>query len=160
MEIERKFLVHLQIWESMDKPIGMKIRQGYLSTHPERTVRVRIQNKKAYLTIKGKSHYISREEFEYPIPLEDAEALLVLCRQPLIQKIRYEILYQGKLWEVDVFQGQHQGLVLAELELPAEDTPFAKPDWVAEEVSGKREYYNSYLSEHPGDPSKAGQNLI
>jgi adenylate cyclase len=152
MEIERKFLVHASKWATLEKPPGKTIRQGYLSTDPQRTVRVRIHGDKGFLTIKGKSHHISREEFEYPIPLRDAEALLLLCRQPLIQKVRYEIPFQEKIWEVDVFLEPHQGLVLAELELPAEDAPFSRPDWVSEEVSGRKEYYNSYLSEHPGDP--------
>lgn len=145
-EIERKFLVN-EGWQPQHE--GVRIAQGYLSSIPERTVRVRIKGDKGYLTVKGRNEGIRRLEFEYEIPCEDAEALLKLCEQPLIEKMRYLEAVGGFTWEVDVFAGANAGLCVAEIELPAVDTPFEKPDWAGQEVSGDARYYNSSLIRQP-----------
>lgn len=145
-EIERKFLVK-EGWRPQAN--GVRIAQGYLSTVPERTVRVRIKGEKGYLTVKGRNAGIRRAEYEYEIPLADAEEMLSLCEQPLIEKRRYLEPFGGFTWEVDVFAGANEGLIVAEIELPAEDTPFEKPAWLGAEVSGDARYYNSSLIRHP-----------
>ena len=145
-EIERKFRVQAD-WQPQGA--GVRIAQGYLCAVPERTVRVRVRGGRGYLTVKGKNEGISRAEFEYEVPLADAEAMLQLCEQPLIEKTRY-LLPQGELcWEVDVFAGANEGLIVAEIELPSPDTPFARPAWLGEEVSDDPRYYNSSLQRHP-----------
>lgn len=146
-EIERKFLVDTARWRPAGP--GVVFRQGYLSTHPERTVRVRIEGDAGKLTIKGQTAGISRLELEYPIPLADAEQLLALCERPLIEKVRHTELHAGKTWEIDVFGGDNEGLVVAELELPSEDEPYAAPPWVTEEVSHDPRYYNASLVRAP-----------
>ena len=145
-EIERKFLVQA-CWQPQDE--GMKIAQGYLSTVPERTVRVRIKGDKGYLTIKGKNQGISRAEFEYEIPVHDAEELLKLAEQPILSKTRYLEKHGNSLWEIDVFAGENQGLVVAEVELPDEQAEFSRPDWLGQEVSGDVRYYNANLIKTP-----------
>lgn len=148
VEIERKFLVVGDEWRSLAQ--GKRYRQGYLVTDPDRTVRVRIVDNHAYLTIKGKSTGISRAEFEYEIPLADAEELLdTLCLHPLIEKTRYQIPVDDLVWEVDEFAGENQGLIIAEVELEAEDQAIALPSWVGEDVSADPRYFNSYLSQYP-----------
>lgn len=146
VEIERKFLVR-EGWQPQHE--GVRIAQGYLSSVPERTVRVRIKGKKGYLTVKGRNEGIRRAEFEYEIPAADAEAMLKLCEQPPVEKTRYLEAYAGHTWEIDIFAGVNAGLRVAEIELPAEDTAFRKPDWAGREVSGDSRYYNSSLSHHP-----------
>lgn len=148
IEIERKFLVDQRgAWRSA--PVT-RFRQGYLSTAKERTVRVRTAGNQGYLTIKGTTQGATRLEYEYPIPLADAEQLLnELCEQPLIEKDRYKLNHQGLIWEIDEFFGENQGLILAEVELSSEDQPFAKPDWVREEVTEEPRYYNANLIKHP-----------
>lgn len=146
VEIERKFLVVGDGWRAAS---GVFYSQGYLNRDKARTVRVRIAGEQAFLTIKGVSVGASRAEFEYPIPLWDARELLALCEQPLIEKNRRKILYEGFVWEVDEFLGENLGLVVAEIELPAEDTIFARPDWVGEEVTEDVRYFNSNLSRTP-----------
>ena len=145
-EIERKFLVQAR-WKPQDE--GIKIAQGYLSTVPERTVRVRIKGDKGYLTIKGKNQGISRAEFEYEIPIGDAEDLLKLAEQPILSKTRYLEQHGNRLWEIDVFAGENQGLVVAEVELPDEQAEFSRPDWLGQEVSGDVRYYNANLIKKP-----------
>lgn len=145
-EIERKFLVK-DNWQPQGA--GIKIAQGYLSTVPERTVRVRIKDDKGYLTIKGKNEGISRAEFEYEIPLQDAEALLRLAEQPVLEKTRYLEKQGDFLWEIDVFAGDNEGLVVAEIELSTEETVFSRPSWLGEEVSGDVRYYNANLIKMP-----------
>ena len=145
-EIERKFLVRPS-WKPMDE--GAEIRQGYLCREKERTVRVRTKGRKAYLTVKGATEGITRREFEYEIPPEDAEEMLALCEPPLVEKVRHHDQVGDFLWEIDVFHGANEGLVLAEVELPSEDAPFQKPVWAAEEVSGDPRYYNANLIAHP-----------
>ncbi len=146
VEIERKFLVVGDAWR--DAP-AVCYSQGYLNRDKARTVRVRIAGEEAFLTIKGTSIGARRAEFEYPIPLWDARELLAMCEQPLIEKNRRKILHEGFIWEVDEFLGENLGLVVAEIELPSEDTAFAKPDWVGEEVTDDARYFNSNLSRVP-----------
>jgi len=146
-EIERKFLVDTRKWNPTDR--GTRLVQTYLSIDPNPTVRVRIAGEKAFLTIKGRTKTISRPEFEYEIPVNEAQELMTLAISSPVEKIRYKIMHEGFLWEVDIFSGKNEGLVIAELELESEDQPFPRPDWLLSEVSGDRRYYNSYLSEHP-----------
>ena len=146
-EIERKFLVKRELFKPTDE--GEYIAQGYLSSTPERTVRVRIKNHRGYLTIKGTNVRISRSEFEYEIPEADAEELLELCEPSIIVKRRHIINVEGSRWEVDIFEGDNAGLIVAEIELESEESEFAKPEWLGEEVSFDPRYYNSNLSKHP-----------
>lgn len=150
LEIERKFLVVSEAFkkEAFKKE---KIQQAYLSTHPERSVRVRTKADKAYLTIKGKSNTsgTTRFEWEKEISIQDAEALLKLCIPEIIKKNRYSIKMGKHVFEIDEFLDKNQGLILAEIELSEEDEDFIKPKWLGEEVTGKAQYYNAYLSEHP-----------
>ena len=145
-EIERKFLVQGTQWRN---DTGVRFSQGYLNRDKERTVRVRLAGRKAFLTIKGVTRGPSRTEFEYEIPMEDAEQLLKLCDGPIIEKTRYRIVHQGSTWEVDEFLGENAGLVIAEIELTSEDQPFSRPPWLGEEVTHDRRYYNSNLAGHP-----------
>ncbi|HZW20462.1 CYTH domain-containing protein [Noviherbaspirillum sp.] len=148
VEIERKFLVRGDGWRALGE--GVLLRQGYLSSAPERTVRVRVEGGAAMLTIKGRSTGATRSEWEYPIPIPDAQALLdALCERPLIEKKRYRIPFDGMVWEVDEFLGENAGLVVAEIELSAEDQAFSKPDWVGEEVTHDPRYFNSSLIRNP-----------
>lgn len=146
IEIERKFLVkNIDFLENLE---GEHIVQGFLNTDKERTVRVRIKGEKAFLTIKGISNKsgVSRFEWEKEISVEEAKMLMPLCEPYPIYKIRYNIDYKGFVFEVDVFEDRHKGLIIAEIELEHEDQIFEKPDWLGEEVTGDIRYYNSYLS--------------
>lgn len=148
-EIERKFLVDGDGWRAGDPP-GERIRQGYLASDPERSVRVRLSADAARLTVKGASRGAVRAEFEYPIPLEDAREMLdTLCSTPQIEKTRHRVEHAGHVWEVDCFHGANDGLVVAEIELPSEDAPFERPPWVGEEVTGDPRYLNANLVRHP-----------
>ncbi len=150
LEIERKYTVNNLIFERLKKlATGVDIRQGYLNTAPERTVRVRTKGEKGYLTIKGKTVGIERAEFEYEIPHSDALALLELCEPYLIEKTRYTLSENNMIWELDVFEGIHKGLIIAELELEDKDKIFNLPDWIDKEVSENPIYYNSALSKNP-----------
>lgn len=150
MEIERKFLVRPDHLQQLVKDLRPDlIRQGYLCSDPERTVRVRIKGDKGYLTIKGKTAGISRQEFEYTIPQDEAAALLRLCQGPLIEKHRYELTIKDQLWEIDEFFGDNAGLLLAEAELAHEQQPLEIPDWVEKEVTDDPRYYNAKLAVHP-----------
>lgn len=146
VEIERKFLVTGDAWRNGS---GVLYRQGYLNRDKGRTVRVRIAGDAAFLTIKGQSVGATRAEFEYPIPVADAQALLALCDGPLIEKTRYLVLHAGHQWEVDEFAGDNAGLVVAELELASEDEAFDSPAWLGEEVTHDARYFNSNLATHP-----------
>ncbi len=147
-EIERKFLVRGDYWRQ--EAAGQRLRQGYLSSDPERVVRVRSIDDKAWLTIKGQTRGISRSEYEYQIPPEDAASMLnELCLQPTIDKTRYRIALAGHVWEVDEFHGANRGLVVAEIELEDENEAFERPEWLGEEVSGDPRYFNSNLIAHP-----------
>jgi adenylate cyclase len=146
-EIERKFLVKGDGWRG---GAGVLYRQGYLSRAPRCTVRARVAGGKAFLTVKGESTGAVRSEFEYPIPVADAEEMLAtLSDGPVIEKHRYRIPQGELVWEVDEFLGANFGLVVAEIELPAADHPFEKPAWVGQEVTGDVRYYNSTLAQHP-----------
>ncbi len=148
IEIERKFLLVGEAWKKLAQ--GIRYRQGYLSTTKESTVRVRTIENTGYLTVKGESQGATRSEFEYEIPVEDANAMLdQLCAKPLIEKNRYKIKYEGFTWEVDEFFGENQGLVVAEVELESEDQTYAKPEWVGVEVTEDHRYFNSNLARHP-----------
>lgn len=143
IEIERKFLFDPQKVPPLGEP--KLIRQGYIPAEGA-TVRVRIMNAKAFLTLKGKAKKLVRSEFEYEIPLSDAEAILQeLCAKPLIEKKRYTLEYEGHRWELDVFEGDNEGLYLAEIELQSADERFAMPPWVLKEVSHDKRYYNANL---------------
>ena len=147
VEIERKFLVpDVGFLAGVE---GVPYRQGYLSTDADRTVRVRRAGAHAYVTIKGRSHGATRAEFEYEIPLDDADALLELCLAPIIEKVRHRVPHAGLVWEVDVFGGVNEGLVVAEVELPSEETVVDLPAWVGDEVTGDPRYYNANLIAHP-----------
>ena len=146
-EIERKFLVDLAAWRPRDA--GVHFKQGYLSSHPERVVRIRLHGESAKLTIKGITTGVTRAEFEYDVPVADAIALLALCEQPLIEKRRHVESYGGHAWEIDVFLGDNAGLVVAELELGSETETFECPAWLGEEVSGDPRYYNNNLIARP-----------
>ena len=159
-EIERKFLVKRERWRA-DAAGGIVLRQGYLSDDPVRVVRVRVAGDKAFLTIKGLTVGVERAEFEYEIPVDDANALLeTMCARPLIEKTRHRVDHDGHAWYVDVFAGENAGLMIAEIELPRPDTTFSLPDWADTEVSDDPRYFNSNLARHPycawgGDPGRA-----
>ena len=150
VEIGRKFRVRAG-WRP--DGAGEEIAQGYLSSVPERTVRVRLRGGRGYLTVKGKNggaDAARRAEFEYEIPAADARALLALAEPGVIEKERFLVpAADGHTWEVDIFHGENEGLVVAEIELGAEDEPFARPDWLADEVTGDARYYNSSLARTP-----------
>lgn len=149
IEIEKKFLVRDDAWRrSADD--GVRYRQGYLSDGGSASVRVRVGGDRAYLNIKSATLGIERSEYEYEIPLADAEEMLDrLCRKPLVEKTRYEVQNGPHVWEVDVFAGDNDGLVVAEIELSAADESFERPDWLGEEVSHDTRYYNVCLVDHP-----------
>ena len=147
-EIERKFLVSGEPWRETAE--GTRYRQGFLSTEPERTVRVRVAGPRGTITVKGKNIGARRAEFEYEIPVADAEQMLdTLCKRPLIEKVRYTLAIGPHTWEIDVFEGDNAGLVVAEIELSREDEAFERPDWVGNEVTDDPRYFNSNLVANP-----------
>ena len=145
-EIERKFLVNGTEWRQGS---GVRFSQGYLNRDKERTIRVRLADEQAFLTIKGLTTGASRAEFEYKIPVADAEQLLKLSDGPVIEKLRYTVTYKGFKWEVDEFLGENAGLVIAEVELEREDQPFERPGWLGREVTEDPRYFNSSLATNP-----------
>ncbi|QND82412.1 Uncharacterized protein ChrSV_0183 [Chromobacterium vaccinii] len=147
LEIERRFVVSGDGWRGLAPAV--QYRQGYLSVEKERTVRVRVVGEQAWLTLKSNISNVSRHEFEYPIPLADAQTIMAAMCPMVVDKLRHRIEHGGFVWEVDEFFGDNAGLVLAEIELPGEDTPFSKPDWVGEEVTEDGRYTNAYLSKNP-----------
>jgi len=148
IEIERKFLINGDDWRSLAK--GTVYRQGYLSTAKERTVRIRTIADKGFLTIKGISKGITRAEYEYEIPVQEAEKMLDdHCLKPLIEKKRYKIQFDQMTWEIDEFFGENKGLILAEVELSREDQVIKIPDWIGSEVTGNQRYYNASLIHKP-----------
>ena len=147
IEIERKFLVADDFWKKQASE-GLLCRQGYLVSDREKTVRVRVIGTKAFLTVKGATCGLSRSEYEYEIPVIDAEGILQLCGN-IVEKTRFLIEHGGLTWEVDVFKGGNAGLVMAEVELASEGQEVAIPAWAGEEVSGNECYYNGYLARHP-----------
>lgn len=148
-EIERKFLVEGDFSEKIF--VSHRIVQGYICSEPGRTVRIRIRGEEGFITIKGPSDEkgLSRYEFEQRISLPDAEELLKLCEPGIIDKVRHLVHVGKNTWEVDVFHGENEGLVIAEIELFSEDEPFSTPEWLGKEVSGDRRYYNSMLAKLP-----------
>jgi CYTH domain-containing protein len=148
MEIERKYLVNVELWRPLGS--GTLYRQGYLSSNRERVVRVRIVGDHGFLTVKGATSGISRLEFEYPIPREDAAIILdELCERPLIVKTRHREVFAGRAWEIDVFHGDNDGLVVAEIEVASPVESIGLPPWVGAEVSNDPRYFNSNLVAHP-----------
>ena len=150
LEIERKFLVTSDSYnkEAFSKK---RITQGYLNSNPERTVRIRIRENKAYLTIKGNSSTsgMSRFEWEKEIAVDEAKNLLLLCEKGVIDKTRFEVKVGNHIYEIDEFYGENEGLEMAEIELQSETECFEKPSWLGEEVTNNNRYYNSYLSKNP-----------
>ncbi len=147
-ETERKFLLQNDDWRR--QVLSKKeISQGYLNSHAARTVRIRVTGGKGIITIKGKSRGISRAEYEYEIPVEEAKALLMLCEKPIIEKTRFLVDFEGKTWEIDEFYGDNLGLAVAEVELQSETEEIGLPAWVGDEVSHDRKYFNSSLIKRP-----------
>lgn len=149
VEIERKFLLKdKSVLSSADRV--EVIKQGYLKKSTPLGVRIRTLGDKGFITIKGPkdSSSLSRLEYEYEIPIQDALELIALSGEQIVEKQRHYIQHEGKVWEVDVFEGANEGLLLAEVELPDEDTRVAIPDWIGEEVTDDEHYYNSYLAQH------------
>ncbi len=147
-EIERKFLVTGDGWRAEVRETA-RLRQGYLFADERIAIRVRTAGETAYLTIKADNTAVTRDEFEYEIPLSDAEAMLALCRGGLVDKTRHTLDRPGGHWTVDVFAGANEGLVVAEVELETDDTAFAVPDWAGEDVTADRRYRNAALSTKP-----------
>ena len=147
-EIERKYLLKNNSWKS-EISSKNKIMQGYLNSNPERTVRIRITNNVGFLTIKSKNKGSSRKEFEYKIPLKEAEELILLCEQPIIKKMRHLVVKENHTWEIDVFEGENKGLIVAEIELSEVNEKFEIPVWIGKEVTEDTRYYNSQLIENP-----------
>jgi adenylate cyclase len=147
-EIERKFLVRSDAWRG--GAVGKRYRQGYLSTEPDRTVRVRVAGDAGFLTVKGRAAGATRAEYEYPIPRQDAEEMLDrLCLRPIVEKTRYRIPWGGLTWEVDDFSGENAGLVVAEVELEDEGQAVDLPPWVGREVTDDPRYANASLVARP-----------
>jgi len=147
IEIERKFLVSGDSWRS--GAVSTDYQQGYLAVVPHCSVRVRVADDQAWLTIKSSDSGLTRQEYEYPVPRDDAESLLALCGPGVISKTRYLQTCAGHRWEIDEFHGENAGLVVAEIELTDENEIFEKPDWLGKEVSGDVRYYNAALSARP-----------
>lgn len=148
-EIERKFLVDDKKWEALAKPKGNRYKQGYILSEEKRTVRIRVTEDAAYITFKGASTGITRSEYEYAIPVNEGNEILDNFATSAIKKTRFIIKYAGHVWEVDVFDGDNNGLIVAEIELQSEEEEFEKPDWVGQEVSHDARYTNASLSVHP-----------
>jgi adenylate cyclase len=148
-EIERKFLIEPEAWKQLDKPEGKHYKQGYIHGPDDVTIRIRIAESKGYITLKSNTVGISREEFEYEIPYEEAIDMMTSFTQVGTEKIRYKIPAGNLIWEVDEFLGKNAGLLLAEIELEDEDQAFDKPSWLGEEVSSDHRYFNSNLATHP-----------
>lgn len=149
IEIERKFLLKNDGWRTQAGP-GVAYRQGYLIGSRQASVRVRIEGDRAFLNIKSATLGVRRQEYEYPLPLDEAQEILeTLCGKPLVEKKRYVVHHARHEWEIDVFEGENEGLIVAEVELVAEDETIVLPDWVGAEVSTDPRYYNVNLVEHP-----------
>jgi len=147
IEIERKFLLRSDEWRNGS--VAHAITQGYLAREPHRTVRVRLRDNEAWMTVKGPSTGISRTEVEFPLDTTIARELLGLCLKGLIEKTRHELWYKGMLWEIDEFHGANEGLVVAEVELPDEAHDFAIPEWLGTEISADLRFSNSMLAQNP-----------
>lgn len=164
VEIERKFAVANEDWRHQAIHLGINgqyMVQGYLSRQAERSVRVRIAGELAWLTIKGISRGASRVEFEYSLPLQDAQQLLQMCERPLIEKTRYRLPIEddSRVWEIDEFDGDNAGLIIAEIELSCESQAVPKPSWLGRELTGEPRFYNSSLSKRPYKDFSAAERL-
>ena len=149
VEIEHKFLVRDERWRR-EVERSVRMRQGYLTSDARCSVRVRVAGEQGHLNVKSGTLGIQRSEYEYPIPLAEAEEMLdTLCEQPLLEKTRHFVRFGGHLWEIDEFEGDNAGLIVAEVELSRTDEPFDRPDWLGEDVSHDIRYYNSQLARHP-----------
>jgi adenylate cyclase len=149
LEIEYKYLVKADEWKNVVPDESIKIKQAYLLTDPEKTIRVRTKGDKAFVTIKGKATGATRLEFEYEIPVADAEELIEKFSTNLIDKIRHLVKYDNNTWEVDEFKGANAGLIVAEIELNSEDESYALPEWIDKDVTDDMRYANSSLSVKP-----------
>ncbi len=149
VEIERKFLVDHEKWNAVEKPEGTHYRQGYILSDKAHTVRVRVSDKTCFLNLKSKSSNMSRNEYEYEIPLQDGLEILKSFTTNGTEKIRYNIPFEGKLWEVDEFLGDNVGLIVAEIELKSEEEEFSRPAWVTVEVTDDGRYTNAALAKRP-----------
>lgn len=148
-EIEHKYLIHAERWKNVVPERSEEVKQAYLHSEPGKTIRVRTMGDKGFITIKGKTVNASRPEFEYEIPLGDANELIRNFTTNLIEKIRHFVMHENMLWEVDEFKGLNAGLWIAEIELSHENETYALPDWVNENVTGEKKYSNSRLAEKP-----------
>lgn len=148
IETERRFLIKNDSWKAHASSPKL-MSQGYLSVEKERTIRVRIIGRQAWLTLKGYISDVTRSEFEYEIPLADAQAMMDTMCPFKLKKSRYEVVHEGFTFEIDEYFGENAPLIVAELELPSEDTLFPKPDWLGEEITSNGKYTNAYLSKHP-----------
>ena len=149
IEIEKKFLVNKELWVKATPQKNVMIRQAYLTTDPQCIVRVRILDDKGYITLKGETIGITRKEFEYEIPANDAEQLISSFAKSVIEKKRHYVLYNDKTWEVDEYFGANEGLLTAEIELLSPDEQFAIPEWVGKDVTSDYRYSNSNLADKP-----------
>lgn len=149
VEIERKFLVHPDRWQPQDAQSHKMIRQGYLLSQPDKSIRIRTDGEQGFITIKGQAQGRRRLEYEYVIPINEAQEMLEHFAGNLIEKIRYEVYYAGKLWEVDQFEGANEGLLMAEVELDHDDEVFEMPAWLGEEVTYDARYLNVNLAQKP-----------
>lgn len=147
-EIERKYLIKNEDWKAHIES-QYRIQQGYLNSTPERVVRIRLRDQTGIITIKGKTQGITRAEYEYEIPYEDALELLKLCETPPLVKTRFIVKVAGKQWEIDIFEGDNKGLSVAEIELRTEEEAFEKPTWLGQEVTHDKKYLNACLIQHP-----------
>lgn len=148
-EIEHKYLVNTELWLQVVPDKSVEIKQGYLLTDPNKTIRVRTKGQIGFITIKGKNIGASRPEFEYEIPLADANQLIANFCSNVIEKTRHYVFYKNNTWEVDVFDGLNQGLIVAEIELNSEEELYQKPDWLTKNVTDDTQYANSNLSIKP-----------
>ena len=148
-EIEHKYLVDKNLWRQVTSDKYVQIRQGYLLTDPDKTVRIRTSGEKGFITIKGKTVGASRPEFEYEIPIEEANQLINTFCSSIIEKTRHYVNHENKTWEVDVFEGLNFGLMVAEIELQSEDETYIKPNWVVLNVTNDNKYANSNLTVKP-----------
>ncbi len=148
-EIERKYLLRSEDWKALAHR-KIKMHQGYLCNNTQTSVRIRIEDQQANINIKSMTVGISRAEYEYSIPVAEASELLqTLCKKPQIQKTRYLVKHANKLWEIDAFEGDNAGLIVAEVELRSEDEQIEMPQWIDKEVSMHERYYNMRLTEYP-----------
>jgi len=149
LEIERKFLVVPDRWKALVLPPGIPIVQGYLCSGDRKVVRIRVSGDQGFITIKGIPSAGGRPEFEYEIPVAEARDLMKMTEGFPVEKVRYRIGHEGKTWEVDIFQGLNEGLILAEIELSELGEIVVNPEWIGEEVTQNYRYYNAYLSKYP-----------